>query len=238
MMETEVRELLAEYDVPLAKGKLCRSAEEVTAAIEKFGGPVAIKVVSPMIPHKSDAGGVMLNVLDVAAGRAAFQQILRAASSYAVGRGVVPDVRGVLVMPMLPAPVAKLIVGVRHDPHFGPVLTVGAGGIAVEVHRDIALRGLPIGRSEVLEMLDEIRISALLNGYRGRPAAHRKALADAILAITACALAHQEIEDLEANPMFAYADRAVVVDARALLKDLAAPPRKLGDMPEDERVTV
>lgn len=238
MMETEVRELLAEYDVPMAEGKLCRSVDEVTAAIEKFGGPVAIKVVSPMIPHKSDAGGVMLNVLDVAAGRAAFQQILRAATSYAVDRGLVPDVRGVLVMPMLPEPVAELIVGVRHDPQFGPVLTVGAGGVAVEVHRDIALRGLPIGRSEVLEMLDEIRISALLNGYRGRPAAHRKALADAILAITACALAHQEIEDLEANPMFAYADRAVVVDARAFLKDLAAVPRKLGDMPEDERVTV
>jgi acyl-CoA synthetase (NDP forming) len=233
MMETEVRELLLEYQVPLAEGTLCRSAGEVTAAIERGGGLAALKVVAPTIPHKTEVGGVVLNVA-ASEGAAAFQRILRAASTYVVDHGLVPDVRGVLVMPMLPPPVAELIVGVRHDAQFGPVLTTGAGGIGVEIHHDAALRGLPIGRPEVFEMLDETRTSALLNGYRGRPAVNREVLADLILGIAACALAHPELEELEANPVFAYADRAVVVDARAFLKDLTAPVRELGDMPDDE----
>ncbi len=235
MMETEVRELLTEHQVPVAEGKLCRTAQEVGAAVASIGGPVAIKVVSPVLPHKSDAGGVVLNVATEAAARAAFQEVLHSASNYAMEHGVAPDVRGVLVMPMLPEPIAEVFVGVRHDPDFGPVLTVGAGGVTVEVHKDTALRGLPIGRDEVVAMFDEIRISTLLNGYRGRPAADRDALADTISSIAACALAHPEIEDLEANPVFAYADRAVVVDARAFLRDLVTPIRKLGDMPGDEQ---
>lgn len=238
LMETEVRELLAEYDVPLARATLCRSADEVAAAVETAGGPVALKVVSPVIPHKSDAGGVVLNVSGVQAGCAAFQHILQAAAVYAVERGVVANVRGVLVMPMLPAPVAELIVGVRRDATFGPMLTVGAGGFAVEVHHDIALRGLPIGRAEALELLDEIRISTLLNGYRGRPPVKREPLADIVLGVAACALAHPEIDELEVNPVFVYGDHVVAVDARAFLKDLTTPIRKLGDMPDDEHMVV
>jgi len=112
----------------------------------------------------------------------------------------------------------------------------GAGGIAVEIHHDTALRGLPIGRPEAMEMLDEIRISRLLSGFRGKPPANREALADVILGVAACALAHQEIDELEANPVFAYEDRAVVVDARAFLKQLVGPIRTLGDSSGDESI--
>ena len=220
LMETEVRELLAAYDVRIADATLCRSADETEQAIRRANGPVALKVVSPSIPHKTDAGGVVLDVGDPEEGRAVFASMLNRVSAYAVNHGLVPDLRGVLVVPMLSSPVAELIVGVRHDRDFGPVLTVGAGGIAVEIHHDTALRGLPIGRKEALEMLDEIRISTLLNGYRGRPPAHREALADVILGVAACALAHNEIDEIEANPVFAFEDRAVVVDARAYLKRL------------------
>jgi acyl-CoA synthetase (NDP forming) len=118
---------------------------------------------------------------------------------------------------MLTRPVAEVLVGVRRDADVGPVLTVGAGGVHVEVHKDVALRGLPVGRAEVLEMLGEVRIAALLRGFRGRAGADLERLADLILNFSACALMHPEIAEMEANPVFAYADRAVVVDARAVL---------------------
>jgi acetyltransferase len=220
LMETDVRELLEEYDVNVVQAKLCRNADEVRTAFQEIGPPVVIKVVSPAISHKTDAGGVELKIADADAAVDAFQRVLGSAASYAVQRGIAPDIRGVLVLPQLAEPVAELIVGIRQDAQFGPVLSVGAGGVAVEIHHDTSLRGLPIGRAEALQMLEEIKIAKLLKGHRGRPPANNDALADIILGIAACAMAHPEIEELEANPIFAYPDRAVAVDARAFLKDL------------------
>jgi acetyltransferase len=218
LVEIEARELVAEHGVTLAPATLCRTEDEAAAVAQEAGGPMAIRVVSPAMPHKTDVGGVELNVVGVDNARGAFRRVVGSAASYAVEHGLAPDVRGVLVGPMLPPPLAELIVGVRHDPQFGPVLTVGAGGIAVEVHHDASLRGLPIGRVEALEMLDEIRVARLLNGYRGRPAANRDALADLILGVAACALSHPEIAELEINPAFAYEDRVVALDVRAFLR--------------------
>lgn len=223
LMETETRELLAPYRVPLVAATLCRTADEVAGAVERAETAVALKIVSPAISHKTDAGGVVLNVTDPTEGRYASKAMLEAAAAYAVDRGSMPDIRGILVTPMQPTPVAEMLVGVRRDEHFGPVLTVGAGGVMVEVHHDISLRGLPVGRDEVLEMFDEIRLARVLNGFRGRPPADRGALADLVLGVAACALQHGEIDEIEANPVFAYADRAVVVDARAILRDLTVP---------------
>ncbi|HEX9692813.1 MAG TPA: acetate--CoA ligase family protein [Gemmatimonadales bacterium] len=220
LLEPEVREILDAEGVPLVPVTLCATADEVAAAVTAVSAPVALKVVSAAVSHKSDAGGVILDVDGVASARAAFERAISAVSRYALARGLAPNIRGVLVMPMLPRPVAELLVGVRHDAQFGPVLTVGSGGVHVEVHKDIALRGLPVGRWEVLEMLGEIRLAAVLNGLRGQPAADRETLADTILGITAAALSHRDIEELEANPVFAYSDRAVVVDCRAYLRDL------------------
>ncbi|MEE8580060.1 MAG: acetate--CoA ligase family protein [Myxococcota bacterium] len=219
LTEPDARELVAEHGVPLAPATLCKTQEDVVRAVEQAGAPVALKVVSPSIPHKSEAGGVELHVSGAKDAAAAFKRVLESASQYAVGQGRVPDVRGVLVAPMLPPPIAELIVGVKRDPQFGPVLTVGAGGVAVELLGDAALRGLPIGRDEALEMLDEIRLAGVLNGYRGRPPAHKDSLADIILGVAACALSNPGLEELEANPVFAYADRAVAVDVRAFLGD-------------------
>jgi acyl-CoA synthetase (NDP forming) len=212
LLEIEARELVAEHGVTVAPGTLC--------------GPLAIRVVSPAMPHKTDVGGVELNVVGVDNARSAFRRAVGSAATYAVAHGLAPDVRGVLVGPMLPSPLAELIVGVRHDPQFGPVLTVGAGGVAVEVHHDASLRGLPIGRGEALEMLDEIRVARLLNGYRGRPAASREALANLILGVAACALSHPEIGELEVNPAFAYEDRVVALDVRAFLRAVTVDEKK------------
>lgn len=228
LMETETRELLAAYDVPVVDAVACRTLEEALAAAEAVGGPVALKAVSPVISHKSDAGALALDVSGPEAITEAFTSVMSAASRYAIEHGATPDVRSVLVVPMLPEPVAELLVGVHQDPHFGPVLTVGAGGVHVEVHHDATLRDLPIGRSEVLEMLDEIRLARILKGYRGRPPASHEALADTIMAIAGCALDYAEIEEIEANPVFAYPDRAVVVDARAFVRDTTATDEQAG----------
>jgi acyl-CoA synthetase (NDP forming) len=201
-----------------------------------MGGPVVLKVVSPVIPHKTDAHGVELNLLGAEQARPAFQRVIEAGSRFAIDQGLAPDIRGVLVTKMLPSPVAELFVGVRHDPDYGPVLSVGAGGVAVEIHHDTALRGLPIGRVEAMEMLDEIRIARLLNGFRGRPPANREALADVILGIAACALTHHEIEELEANPVFAYEDRAVVVDVRCFLRAMPKAPTAMKAAPTEQQV--
>jgi len=129
--------------------------------------------------------------------------------------------RGVLVAPMLPPPIAELIVGAKQDPQFGPVLTVGPGGVNVELLSGAAVRALPITRSEADEMLDELRIAPLLTGFRGNPPADRASLITVMLAVAECLLAHPELSVIEVNPLFAYEDRAVSVDVAGYLRDIA-----------------
>lgn len=219
LLEPEVRTILEQEGVPLIPATFCRTTEQLLRCVAEHEPPFAIKVVSANISHKSQAGGVALDIEGADDARAAFEQMIESVSRYAASHGIVPGIRGVLIMPMLPRPVAEVLVGVKHDPHFGAVLSVGSGGVYVEVHQDIALRALPVGRAEVLEMLAEIRLSRILRGYRGQAAADREALADTILRIAATALSHPDIEELEANPVFAYSDRAVAVDCRAFLRN-------------------
>ena len=217
LLETETRALLRAYWVPLLTAVFCRSAYEAAAATKKFGGPVAVRVVASGAPHKSDAGGVLLGVEGAASAFAAYERITEAVREHTRSRGIDADLRGVLVSPMIPPPVAELLVGVHRDPRFGPVLTVGVGGTLVEVHRDVALRVLPVAATEVEQMLRELRIALLLAGTRGKPAVDRTALVNLILALAQCALAEDEIEELEINPVFAYPDHAIAVDVRAYL---------------------
>ncbi|MBA3583223.1 MAG: acetate--CoA ligase family protein [Gemmatimonadetes bacterium] len=217
LTEPEARELVAAHGVPVVPATFCRTPEETADAARRAGGPVAVEAVSPSAPHKTEAGGVALDVSGPDGAAAAFGRVTAAVSAHAVAEGLNPDVRGVLVVPMLPAPIAELIVGVRRDPCFGPILLVGAGGVAAELHRDVAIRPLPLDRNEVGEMVREIRLARVLEGFRGRPPVHGDALVDLVLGLAACAAAHPELVDLEANPVFAYHDRAVAVDVRAFL---------------------
>jgi acetyltransferase len=220
LLETEARQLVSHYGVPLVPATLCTSAEAMAQFFAKATGPVALKVVSAVIPHKTEAGGVILNIRDAEAATAAFHQIEESAIAYATSRGLAADFRGVLVAPMLPPPVAEIIVGINRDEQFGLVLTFGLGGVAVEVLRDVALRVLPIDREDAFEMLDEIRAAALLRGRRGHPAANREALVDLMLALADGAMANPEIAEVELNPVFAYPNQAVAVDARGILTTL------------------
>ncbi len=219
LIEPEVRELVAGCGVPLVPATFCRTAEEAAGAARLAGGPVAVKVVSPAIAHKSDAGGVALGVKGSEQAAAAFAAVTEAARAYQESREPrhAAVIQGALVSPMLSPPVTELIVGARRDPHFGLFLLVGAGGLTAELEEDVAVRILPVGADEVEAMLDELRIAPILRGFRGRPGVERGAVVDLALALASCLERHPEIVTLEANPVFAYTDRAIAVDLRAVV---------------------
>lgn len=217
LTESEAREIVVAHGVPVAPATFCRTPEEAALAARQAGRPVAVKAVSPVVPHKTEAGGVLLGVSGPDGAATAFRCVTAAVDAHAAAQGIDPDVRGALVAPMLPVPIAELIVGVRRDPTFGPILVVGAGGVGAELHPDAAIRSLPVDRHEVREMLGEIRLARVLEGYRGGPPVDQDALVDLILGVVSSAAAYPVIVDLEANPVFAYHDRAVAVDVRAFL---------------------
>lgn len=224
LREPEVRELVEAYGVPLAPMTFCRGEAEVRAAARALGGrPLCVKVVSDTVTHKSDAGGVRLGVRGSDGADRACREIRESVNRYAVKRDMEPCIRGFLVGPVATDAVAEMLVGMRWDRSFGPVLTVGAGGTTVEVHRDAVVRLLPVERSGVLEMLEELRVAPLLRGHRGRPGADVNALSDLVVSMARAFLDHPGLQVLEANPVFARRHDAVVVDLRAALTPPPVP---------------
>ncbi|MCR9243675.1 MAG: acetate--CoA ligase family protein [bacterium] len=216
LLETEARDLIAGYGAAIVQGTLCESREAAAAAAQAIGGKVALKCVAGGVLHKTEAGGVKVGVTAAATG-AAFDEITDNVRVYCQKRGVVPDQKGVLVVPALPKPVVELLVGYKKDPQYGGVIVVGLGGTAVEVLNDITLRMLPIQRADAKRMLAELRGARLLKGHRGSPAVDREAVIDVIMAVARCAMSNPEVVELEINPLFAYDHGAVAVDVRALL---------------------
>ncbi|MFL5704765.1 MAG: acetate--CoA ligase family protein, partial [Ktedonobacteraceae bacterium] len=195
--EWRVREFLAQQDIPLIPARLVTTAEEAVAAAEEIGFPAALKVVSPDILHKSDIGGVRLNLLNAEEVRAAFTQVMAAA--YAITPQ--PQIEGALVSPMRTGGI-ELLVGVVHDPVWGQVMAVGLGGIWVEILKDTTLRVLPVSRTDVHAMLDELQGSKLLHGARGSKAADIDTLVEVIYRISTLAQAlGPALESLEINPL-------------------------------------
>ncbi|MGP3533981.1 acetate--CoA ligase family protein [Microbacterium sp. RD1] len=195
--EFEGRLLLERFGVPMAPARLAATADEAVVAAREFDGPVALKVCSRDIPHKSDVGGIALGLSSDDDVRAAFERVVAASSAGVPGA----DIRGVLVSPMI-EPGLELLIGITTDPTFGPVLTVGLGGIWVEVLHDSSLRVLPVAKSEIVEMLDELKGAALLKGVRGTTPVDIDALAEVVLAVARAALAlGPALDALEVNPL-------------------------------------
>ena len=200
LTENETKDLLARYGVPRPAEALVTSAEEATAEAARIGGPVALKVQSPDIIHKTEAGAVALGVIGEAASRDSYQRVLHNAKS------AHPDaaISGVLVQAMA-APGIEIILGVTRDPVFGPMLMVGLGGIHVEVLRDVVFAPVPLGKDEALRLLSELKGAALLNGVRGAPPADRMALAELIATLSCFAADHGDlIEEIDLNPVIVH----------------------------------
>jgi acyl-CoA synthetase (NDP forming) len=205
--EAESRELLTSAGVPVVPGGLAQSADEAVTIAQRVGLPVALKICSAQIIHKSDIGGVALGLSSEAEVRAAYAKVADAGAA-------VPDatVDGVLVTPMRSGGV-ELLAGVTVDPTFGPVLAVGLGGVWVEVLKDTSLRVLPVDAEEVKRMLGELRGGALLRGARGSKPANLDAVAAAIAGIGRTALSlGGALRALEVNPLWVNGDQVEALD--------------------------
>jgi acyl-CoA synthetase (NDP forming) len=213
LSEHEAKRILSKAGVPVLPERLARSVPEAVAAADALGYPVAMKIVSPDIPHKTEIGGVMLNVQNGAAARTAFdvlQQRAAAAAAHA-------SIEGVLVAPMAPGGI-DTIVGVSRDATFGPVVMFGLGGIFVEVLRDVTFRLAPFSEAEAREMIREIAGHALLDGARGAAPCDVDALAQALARVSEFAAAHAgEIESIDINPLRVLARGSGVVALDALI---------------------
>jgi acyl-CoA synthetase (NDP forming) len=196
---------------------LARTADEAVAQAAVFGFPVVAKLASRQVPHKSDMGGVRLNLSSAQEVREAFEDILTHA-----GASLVAD--GVLIQPMIPGGI-ETIVGVAHDPLFGSLVGFGIGGTEVEVFGDVRFRVAPLTDRDADELLHEIRGLRLLQGFRGRPPADFNALRDVVLRVSRLAETLPEIVELDLNPVIALSPGkgCRIVDAR--IRVSAAPPR-------------
>ncbi len=208
LSEYESRELLSEYGAPVAPFELAETAAEAQTTAAGFDGPVAMKIVSRDIVHKSEAGGVELDIEGETAVSDTFDRILRRVNEYAPEA----ETEGVLVSPMVGEGV-ELIVGVADDPEIGPVITCGLGGILVEALADAAFRALPVTQYDAREMLEDIGAQSLLEGPRNLPAVDRDELVDLIRAVSELVSENPAIRELDMNPVIATSDGLSVVDA-------------------------
>ena len=210
------KKLLASFGVAVPKSLVVQGASDAAAACAKLKAPLALKVISPDILHKSDAGGVKVGLGNAAEVEEAIRTMMK--------RPEIERARidGFLLEEMAPAGLEFVIGGLR-DPQFGPLVMVGLGGIFVEVLADVAFRICPITRTDVGEMLDELKGAALLRGARGREPVSREAIIDALLKIGGeggLLMTHaDEIAEADINPLIVSESAAVAVDARFILSE-------------------
>ncbi len=213
--EAEARPILAAYGIAQPRAELARSAEEAGRLAAEIGFPVALKIVSPDIFHKSEVGGIALKLADADAVRAAFDSM----AARVAARQPNARIEGCLVTQMAP-PGQELIVGMRRDAQFGPLLMAGLGGIYVELLKDVAFRVAPFSRAETLAMIAETHAGKLLAGLRGQPPADIDAVAEVIECVAQLALDHPQIQEIDVNPLIAYpaGQGALAVDVRMVLR--------------------
>ena len=210
LAEPEARALLALYSVPVPPFRVALSVAQAQAAAREFAVPVALKLISPDLVHKSDAGGVLLNVDGEAAAGRGYQTLIETA-----GRLQARDAR-VLVTPMIPGGI-EVVVGGLHDAQFGPVVMCGLGGVYVEVLGDIAFRLAPIDAEEATQMIAELRGAKMFGEFRGRPAVDVPALAALLVGVSGLLADLPQITELDLNPVFVHPGGVAVADARIVL---------------------
>lgn len=215
LSEMDAKQILSTYGFSMPKTALARTGEEAVRAAREIGFPVALKVVSPDISHKTDAGGVMLNLNSPEEVKRAFSEIVLAVKEKAPSASIY----GVSVQEMIRG-ARETIIGFTRDPQFGPLLMFGLGGIYVEILKDVTFRIAPVTRREATKMVREVRAYPLLRGVRGEPAADVPALVDSILALAQLALDFPEITEAEINPLLVRPEGkgVVAVDARLSIR--------------------
>ncbi|MCO5295786.1 MAG: bifunctional acetate--CoA ligase family protein/GNAT family N-acetyltransferase [Fimbriimonadaceae bacterium] len=222
LSETVSKALLEAYEIPVTKPMAARSEDEAAENARRIGFPVVLKVLSPQITHKTDVGGVVLDLPDEASVRAAYRQIVEQAKAARPDA----DVQGVTVQAMVRAQDGiELIVGAKKDATFGAVIMVGTGGIAAEVMRDRVLGLPPLNESLARRMLESLKSWPLLEGYRGRPGVHLDRLIEALMRFSYLIADYPEIKEIDINPLVATPEGVLALDARVVIdRDLVGTP--------------
>jgi len=212
LTEIEAKGLLKQAGIDVVETRLATSKEEAQAISKELGFKVAIKIASPDVVHKSDAGGVKLGLDTEEQAGQAYDEIMAAI------RQQYPDatIQGVSVQKMA-RPGVEVIIGMSKDAQFGPVIMFGLGGILVEILKDVSFRIVPLEKRDAREMIREIKGYPVLEGYRGQEPVDVANLEELILKVSDFIEQHPDVEELDLNPVFAYSDGAVAVDARVIL---------------------
>jgi len=214
LTEIESKELLKQVGIGVINTKLATSREEAISVSRQFGFPVVLKIVSPDIVHKSDAGGVKLGLRTSKQVGRAYDDILSAVKQ----KHLQAVIQGVSVQKMA-RPGVEVIIGMTKDAQFGPVLMFGLGGILVEILKDVSFRIVPLTKRDAGEMVREIKGYPLLEGYRGQEPVDVSKLEELLLKVSDFVEQNPEVKEIDLNPIFAYSDGAVAVDARVILEE-------------------
>jgi acyl-CoA synthetase (NDP forming) len=209
--------LLACYGIAMASWLMAGTPEEAAEAAVELGAPVALKAVAPGLIHKTEVGAVRLELDGAEQVRVVAGEMLAAVAAAGY------TVEGFLVQRMVPDGV-ELLVGVVHDPSFGPVVACGAGGTAVELLKDVAVRLTPLTDRDAAEMVRSLQTFPLLDGYRGAPKADVATLEELLLRVAALVEAHPQVAELDLNPVRALVEGVAVVDARIRVQEAIPPP--------------
>jgi len=212
LLEPEAMALMAMVGVPTPSFHLANSVEEAQKIAEALGYPIVLKVVSPDIIHKSDVGGVKLNILNQDQVSEKFKEIQKSVYEKA------PKARifGIMVQKMFPS-ATEVAIGALRDKQFGPALMFGLGGIFIEILKDVSFRIAPVDKDDALEMIEEIKGYPLLLGYRGSPKLDINSIVDAIVIISELMMNIDEIDQLDLNPILVYPSGLIAVDVRIIL---------------------
>jgi acyl-CoA synthetase (NDP forming) len=213
LLEHEAKTVCKEYGIPITKFKVANTAEEAMKFSEEIGYPTVLKIISPDVIHKFDVGGVTLNINSREDAKNAYNKIIKNVKKHK------PDakINGILVQEMAPCS-TEVIVGAIKDPQFGPTLMFGLGGTFVEIMKDVAFRIAPITEEDAKEMIKEINAYPILQGYRGQPPLDIDTIAKILVNTSRLVMDHQEIKELDLNPVMVYEKGAKTVDARIILE--------------------
>ncbi|MGO8805695.1 MAG: acetate--CoA ligase family protein [Candidatus Bathyarchaeia archaeon] len=213
LLESEAKLICMDYGIPVTKFKVASNEKQAAEYADEIGYPVVLKIVSPDVIHKSDAGGVMVNLKTPSDVQNAYKKILENVKKYNANAKIV----GILVQEMAPSS-TETIVGAIKDPQFGPTIMFGLGGIFVEVLKDVNFRIAPITADDAKEMITQLKAYPLLKGFRNTPPADIDALVAILVSTSRLVMDNPEIKELDLNPVLAYQSGAKTVDARIILE--------------------
>ncbi len=238
LTETEAKAVLAAYDIPVTPIRAARDAEAAVAAADEMGYPVVLKLLSTTITHKSDVGGVQLNLGDAEAVRRAFNNIQTNVEAYAESHGTPKGAfEGVTVQPMVKIRGFELIIGSSVDPQFGPIILFGSGGVLVEVFKDNALALPPLNRTLARRLMERTKIFRALKGIRGLKPVDFDALETLLVRFSQLLTDHSDIAEMDINPLLASGEQLIALDARIVLMPMESPRPRLAIRPYPNQLT-